>query len=519
MKSLLFLPGNEITVPSWLLRLGGIFASALLVITSAQSNHLALLALVWMLPLLYAIKGSSPIQAAILSGFCALLFWAGSIWWLLPASLAFSHAIVAVAICVYLLSCCWLAFPYALFAYVYNRFNLTSSIAGCWTASAILTILLVLIPSPIPGLPLHALHIYPRLLAIIDLSGMSTAIFAFTLFQLLIWKTLDGHAGTRRLAFVQLLLLAFLVSGYGIFRNHQYQYEKSHSSPEQWLHTAFIQPNLHRQDNLQSLFSLSEKLLQKSKPDLLVWPEFPPAFSIIDNKVNRRDTLAFSKDHQTPLLVVSGYVYARQNNHIDRQHYYSAAHLIDNGTVSGTYYKQRLVPFFEYLPGRLQFPALAAGFPHALNYLAGHSNTPLHYSSYIHIIPAICYEAIFPSLVNKMVNEGGNILINPVSDTWFGNSPGSRYHVSLAHFRSMEHHIPWLRVANSGISMAVEANGDIITSSTTAMGVQAVQQQSLFIPAKRSLYSHLGDWLTPFLCIVVAFSIHRRRFNTFPFSS
>ena len=214
-------------------------------------------------------------------------------------------------------------------------------------------------------------------------------------------------------------------------------------------------------------------------------------------------------------MVVSGYVFttARTVEH-PQPDYYNANHLVKNGEIVASYYKRTLVPFFEYLPGKAIWPQLLQWFPDSLQYTPGTSARPIDFNDDVHIIPAICYEAIFPKAVAEMVDNGGNILINPVSDTWFGDSPGSAQHLSVGLFRSIEHNMPWLRVANSGISVAVEASGDIIVNSKTELNTQVVASHALFIPKYRTLYSRWGDWLSPVLFVLlVLFAIYSKLFT------
>ena len=477
--------------------------SSVLVIVSARVDGLAWLAVIWMLPLLWAMQGVSPKQSAGLAMACGLLFWAGSTWWLVSAFMRFTDASAIQASVLYGLLCVFLALPYAVFAFLYRRFDMDALPCGPWPAAALLTLLLML-PSPIPGLPQHALHQYPRWLAFLDVSGISGLIFVSSLFMLLAVQALRFSGRLRIIAGGQMLLLVVLVAAYGQYRHVEYSQQKQTAPDSNWMTVGMIQPNLRRQDTTTALRDMTHELLaQKSRPDLVAWPEFPPAFSVVDNAVDRAETQALSRQIGAPLLLVSGYVYKRDNGRVNHKQYYNAAHMMNDGRISASYYKQQRVPFFEFLPGAEQFAFLRDWFPGVLRYQAGDSAAPLNYNNTIKLIPAICYEVIFPKLVREFVKNGGNLLVNPVSDTWFGESPGSQYHLSLAHFRTMEHRIPWVRVANSGISIAVEANGEVIKGSRTALNQREKGVYRVFIPDKRTLYSRYGDWFTPLLAIMV----------------
>jgi apolipoprotein N-acyltransferase len=95
---------------------------------------------------------------------------------------------------------------------------------------------------------------------------------------------------------------------------------------------------------------------------------------------------------------------------------------------------------------------------------------------------------IFPALVQNQIDAGANVFINPGNDGWFGSSRGSISHLGLALFRTVEHRRPWLRVTNSGISAAANANGELLMESTQ-LQQRTAGHVRLAIPAARSFYS------------------------------
>ena len=80
--------------------------------------------------------------------------------------------------------------------------------------------------------------------------------------------------------------------------------------------------------------------------------------------------------------------------------------------------------------------------------------------SKIKILPLICYEIIFPELVEK--NNEYNFLINISEDAWFGKSIGPYQHFAKAIFRSIESNVFTLRAANMGISAFISPEGKIL---------------------------------------------------------
>ena len=78
----------------------------------------------------------------------------------------------------------------------------------------------------------------------------------------------------------------------------------------------------------------------------------------------------------------------------------------------------------------------------------------------IEILPLICYEIIFPDLVEE--NNEYNFLINISEDAWFGKSIGPQQHFAKAIFRAIESNVFTIRAANMGVSAFISPEGKIL---------------------------------------------------------
>ena len=88
----------------------------------------------------------------------------------------------------------------------------------------------------------------------------------------------------------------------------------------------------------------------------------------------------------------------------------------------------------------------------------------------VNILPLICYEIIFPSLVENE-KKHFNFIINISEDAWFGNSIGPEQHFVKAIFRSIESGSFTIRSANKGISAFISPQGEILkTLKSTETG-------------------------------------------------
>ena len=88
----------------------------------------------------------------------------------------------------------------------------------------------------------------------------------------------------------------------------------------------------------------------------------------------------------------------------------------------------------------------------------------------MNLLPLICYEIIFPSLIQKK-NDYFNFIINISEDAWFGESIGQHQHFAKAIFRSIESRSFTIRSANKGISAFISPEGKILkTLKSTESG-------------------------------------------------
>jgi apolipoprotein N-acyltransferase len=481
--------------PFWLLTS---LAIALAVI-GARIPALHWLTFFWILPFAFVLPRLQLKQAIIISAFCGIGYWIGSTYWLVAANIYFAQSETILVIIVFLLFCLWQALPYILLGTAYGYFNWNSSHLGPLLAASILTVVWILIPTPIPLIPQNSLYIYPKFVAVLDLSGISFLLFLSTLFCFSIEYSLRKEARFKKQYMVLVLAIPLLMLWYGEIRQTQLDADKANAKPQQWLHIGYVQPALLHKEKFDLTYHLTEQLIQEKSPDLIIWPEIAAPYSFINNEEDRRRTLSLANKYQQDIIAVSGYVLTEEQKYDAPTTYYNQAQLIKDGGLQGGYSKEILVPFFEYMPRPLNF--LRKWMPNVLYYKSGKHQQPLSYKDNIKLVMAICYEIIFPEYIRSQVNQGGNIIINPADDAVFKQGIGSYYHLSTAYFRSIENRVPWVRSTNTGVSIIVAADGKPLTRASELGQVGAASTQ-VFIPLKASVYSRFGDVFTVLLLVV-----------------
>ncbi len=163
----------------------------------------------------------------------------------------------------------------------------------------------------------------------------------------------------------------------------------------------------------------------------------------------------------------------------------------NNLDVLQKYYKNKLVPFGEFLPlenvlSNLGFKKITQGYQ---SFSADNQRDLITLNNYS-FIPLICYEIIYSGQINKS-EENYDFILNISEDGWFGNSIGPYQHYSHSIFRSIEEGKPIIRSSNNGISAFINPKGQVIEKIlTTDKGF--IEFQS-FKKSNKTIFSSHGN--------------------------
>lgn len=126
----------------------------------------------------------------------------------------------------------------------------------------------------------------------------------------------------------------------------------------------------------------------------------------------------------------------------------------------------------------------------------------------------ICFEDTVSRAVQSIVTagEGADALVNLSNDGWFGAYlPGRAQHEQAARWRTIEHRVPMVRVANTGVTAAFDQAGRRI-GGPLAAGTEGVLRVELPVGSRGGVFTRTGDvasW-TMFLGSVVMMVRARR---------
>lgn len=228
------------------------------------------------------------------------------------------------------------------------------------------------------------------------------------------------------------------------------------------LRVAAIQGNVEQNlkwdpDVLEAQLALYRDMTLASPPaELIVWPE--TAVPVL--KEYAEGYLAvmarIASDRQAALITG---VPLRQVNAAGERRFYNAITVLGEG--QGTYLKQKLVPFGEYVPLQDLLRGLIAFFDLPMSDFArGPAQQPLLQAKGLRLASYICYEAVYPEFAAELARDS-DLLLTISNDTWFGRSIGPVQHLQMAQMRALEAGRWMIRATNNGISVLIDPQGRI----------------------------------------------------------
>jgi apolipoprotein N-acyltransferase len=191
-----------------------------------------------------------------------------------------------------------------------------------------------------------------------------------------------------------------------------------------------------------------------ARPELVVWPETAlPAALNLQPEFMSAAVMTAAMNRVSLLL-------GALEQEEDRV-YYTAWLLGPDGGLQGTYRKQDLVMFGEYVPFRDSLPLLKRYPIRDFDFSPGHGR-PLLRLKDIPFGALICFEAIFPGPAREEVQKGARFLAVLNSDAWAGPSPEVYVHSWTAPLRAVETGRWVVRAASIGRSAIISPRGKIV---------------------------------------------------------
>ncbi len=184
------------------------------------------------------------------------------------------------------------------------------------------------------------------------------------------------------------------------------------------------------------------------------------------------------------------------------------------GEIEARYAKLHLVPFGEHIP----YPSLfgwTQRFRGDLVDLQPGTRLTLFRVDGVTVGTPICFENTFPGLVRRFVADGAGVIIVSTNDSTWPQSSATRQHVIMSELRAAETGRWVVQAAISGESAVIDPRGRIV--ERTGLFVPAILRASVPSSSARTLYVRLGDWFpAAAIVVVLAMALEPRRRGSGP---
>jgi apolipoprotein N-acyltransferase len=265
--------------------------------------------------------------------------------------------------------------------------------------------------------------------------------------------------------------------------------------PKKPIALRLVQPNAEQDKKWDPRYSsvyFRRQLELSARPaktprDLVIWPEAAVTLWLDEApKIQKLITEAAGANAQA-IVGIRRFEGARIYN--------SMALLGPDGRAREVYDKTHLVPFGEYVPfasilSKFGIYGLAA--EDGAGFSAGAGRELLDLGTLGQVLPLICYESIFPDMARHQ-GQRPDWILQITNDAWFGRLAGPQQHLAQARVRAIEQGLPFIRVANTGISAVIDPNGRIL--ARLPMGVAGKLDADLPGHLPPTFYGRTGDWL------------------------
>jgi apolipoprotein N-acyltransferase len=465
-------------------RLGAAVLSGVLLALAFPAFDLGPLALVALVPLLWAWRDATPARAALYGFMFGVVFAGILMYWL------WYFGIVAIVPLV----AAWAAYT-ALSGYLVGCLN-RARLGSPWLVAAAWVVPEALRGRwPFGGLPWGdlgvALHDFPPARALASWGGVALVSFLLVVVNAyLIDLAIAIHRHARRSIVVAtsgLVAVAAVVTVADVARY------KTH--PTGRLRVALLQGN--NQDRYltteekrsgfltEQHFDLAERL--RGPYDLIVFPESSlDDFSPVSNPSLRNRLVAVGEEHGADVLANAA-VPAPDGREFNQNLLYTP-----EGRLVGTYSKEHLVPFGEYVPFRslVDWTGIVDRIPY--DYTPGKTRTIFDVHGHP-LASVICFESAFGPLVRDFVDRGAEVVVVSTNNRSYRRSGNAAQHVAQTQMRAAETGRPFLQSSISGISAVINADGDV--RDTTKLFHRAIVSDTVTTTGGKTPYVRFGEWV------------------------
>ncbi len=360
----------------------------------------------------------------------------------------------------------------------------------------------------------NAFATHPKLIQWYSYTGVFGGSLWILVSNILLFNFFE-KAKTKKISFSLIILLILTLSIIFIPILLSFKLlNKENSNKLEELNCLLIQQNTNPYNEKESFTVINNRLISMVKDNidtttqLVILPETAIANEINVEKIEKNqeisEFIALQNQYPKASFLVGATTYS--NDSRDKKTYNSAIYIGKNGKIE-TYHKSKLVPGVEEYPFKwITIPIIKwiTGNVYDKKYSSGDKQSCFSTNdSTSKIAVAICYESLYGSYISKFFNKGANAIVLITNDGWWDNTDGYRQHLAISQIRAIENSSTMVRVANTGISAIINANG--LIDSQTEWDKQTTLKKTIKMKTKLTFYEIYGDFILTIANLITLF--------------
>lgn len=234
----------------------------------------------------------------------------------------------------------------------------------------------------------------------------------------------------------------------------------------------------------------------REHPDIVVWPENASDISPLHDRRAGAQISALSRRLGAPILVGTVLPTGQEREATN-------SYLVWDGDKSDPvvdrHDKRFIQPFGEWLPLREPLEALFPIARTAGHFVPGDGDGTISAAG-VNLGVAICFEVAFDAAAREPVANGAQILTVPTNNATFGRSPMTYQQLAMSRIRAVEHRIPVLIAATSGVSAVIGRDGHV--QQETEIFEPAVLMASVNTSGAGTMATRLGGIPQTVTCLI-----------------
>jgi apolipoprotein N-acyltransferase len=438
-----------------------------------------------LVPLLFAVRGTTPVQAAALGAAWALLAHGGIFQWMrLAGGFRWYHFIALD-----FLYC----FPPALWCALISRMRLERFGDLCAAAASWALLEYVRTHAGFLALPLatiaHTQIDAPAIAQVAALLGEPAVSFLVVLGNLILYRALSVGV-TRALLIASSAILVSAAAGAAMLSTGHTSEQRVRSFAALDTHYA-VRGARKLANDARAQATLT--LMAHDSPEESVLLVLPESAFVNPHPQELASLRAIAEAHGVALVFgVSQVAKFEQHRFVPERRVSNAAGVIVPGVEPIQRYEKVIrMPFAEYLPlsSWVAWPRWLVGYPPEV--IAGPGPRVFDVGKETHVGVMICWEVLVSAHARALAGSGATALAVIANDGWFGSRGAASLQSLAARMRAVETRRPVVLAVNEGTSMVIDRFGRVAAHGwgDSAQWVRA----DVAMDTVQTPYTRLGD--------------------------